>query len=105
MATHAEKVTLEEAVQMSKCIFNISFRWIINENILEEDTPCENCVFGNTEVFWRQSYTGGFKISANFPYQKSSVATSVSYHFTSLEALREAYPKLFELNGKFKVIH
>lgn len=104
MATHAKKVTLEEAVRMSKCINNISFRWIIHKNILKEDPPRENYTFSNTEVFWCYTHEK-FVLSANFPYKSSCVVCSVDYHFTSLEALRKACPELFKTKGTFKVIH
>lgn len=103
MATFVKDVTLEEAVRMSKCISNTSFCWIIHENILKAAPPNKNYTFRSTEVFWRYTHDS-FRISANFPYQNSIVDSSKNHYFTSLEALREAYPKLFESKGKFKVI-
>ena len=105
MATFIERVTLEEAVRMSKCINNISFRWLVCQNILDADSPNhQNCTFADTEVFWRYTHDK-YRISANFQYKNSPATCSKAYHFTSLESLCKAYPELFSIKGRFKVIN
>ena len=108
MATVAENITLDEAVQKSKSMNCTSYIWIVKENVLELETPQDNA-FNSIGVVWH-SFTDKYTAAANFSSTKKGVYDNMvglkedNSPFSNLEELREAYPKLFEVKGDFRIL-
>lgn len=109
MTTVAEEnITLEDAVQKSKSMNATSYLWIIEENVLNLEIP-EDHTFDSIGVVWN-SFTETCTTAASFTSSTDGVMDCMrglkedGKPFTNLEELREAYPKLFEVTGEFRIL-
>ena len=108
MATVAENITLDDAIQKSQSMDNTSYIWIIQENVLGLEVP-DNHAFSNIVVLWynypetliADTYFSPTKKGVNsiFRNLKDGDAT-----FSNFEELRRAHPKLFNAKGIFRIL-
>ena len=108
MATIAENIKLDEAIQKAKSMNNTAYLWIIEENVLNLDIPQDHA-FNSIGIVWH-SFTDTCTAAVNLPSTKEGVCDAMAglkednSPFANFEELREAYPKLFEVNGEFRVL-
>lgn len=108
MATVAENITLDEAVQKAKSMNGTSYLWIVHENVLGVKIP-QDYSFGSLGIVWH-SYNDHCTASVELhPANKNGDEAMLSLkddpmYFENLDELRQAYPKLFEVKGDFRIL-
>lgn len=105
MVTVAESITLKDAVRKSKSINATSYFWITEVNVLNLEIP-EDQTFGSIGVVWN-NFTETCTAHVNFLLSKYGVIVGLRNDdklFSSLEELRDAHPKLFEVPGEFSIL-
>lgn len=99
-----QKMTLEEAILKSKVMSEELYLWFVDENVIAIDVP-EGHTFGIIGVTWRP-LAGTYKAAVDFPAVNGmgsimQILNGDDRRFESLEALRNTFPKLFEVTGNF----
>jgi len=105
-----ELFTLEEAIQKSHSMKKNTFIWRTKEDIFS----CifsEGYAFNSIGVMWgRHTYAYTCYVAVDIvPYTPDNdtffIGTNHNNgHFASLEELRKAHPRLFEVKGEFKAL-
>ena len=107
MAT-VKNITLDEAVQKAKSTNGTSYLWIVHENVLDLEIP-EDHSFDSIGVVWK-IFNEHCTAAVNLPSNKEGVLDAMrplkedNSPFDNLEELRQAYPKLFEVKGDFRIL-
>lgn len=108
MATVAENITLDEAVQKSQTMNNTSYLWIIHENVtglVVPDTHSFRCI----GVVWH-NFTETLSAAALLPTAQKGMHDFMANlkegggAFSNFEELRVTHPKLFEVTGEFRIL-
>ncbi len=102
-----QKMTLEEAILKSEGMSKNLYLWIVHENVLAVDVP-EGHTFEGIGVTWKHlAKTYGVTADFHPADDKGNIMRNLNDDggkFASLEALRNAFPKLFEVTGNFRPI-
>ena len=108
MATVAENIKLDEAIQKAKSMNNTSYLWIIEENVLNLDIPQDHA-FASLGLIWH-NFTDECTAAVNLPSIKEGVYDAMvglkedNNPFANFEELRQSYPKLFEVKGELRIL-
>ena len=108
MATVAETITLDEAVQKAKSMNCTLYLWIVHENVLGLEIPQDHS-FDRIGVIGHGFYKH-YTAAVSFPSTREGIPDTIRSlkeghsSFENLEKLRQAYPKLFEVKGDFRII-
>lgn len=101
-----KNITLVKAVQKSESMGNVGYLWGVDKNILGLEIP-QGFSFSSISVMWF-SFGAGFRAEANFGTTTGGIMRTLKEDdtpFASLEELKNAYPKLFEVTGDFSVMN
>lgn len=108
MANTVYDITLEEATKSSYTKESNTFFWRTKENIFGDAHFSEGFDFNSLCVMWgRHTYAYTCYMQVNQVLSTNNVNTIMvginknNGYFASLEELRKAYPKLFEVKGEF----
>ena len=113
MATTIENITLEEAIRKSHSMMKEknTFIWKTKENIFDYADFSEGFAFNSICVMWgKHTYAFTCYVTVDTVPHTADNDTFIigtnknNGYFASLEELRRAYPKLFEVKGEFKAI-
>lgn len=103
-------ITLEEAIRKSHSMKKNTFIWKTKEDIFGCAFSAEYA-FNSIGVMWgRRTYAYTCYVTVdNLPYHAENdtffIGTNYNNgHFDSLEELRKAHPKLFNVKGEFKAL-
>jgi len=107
MATVAENIKLDDAIQKSKSMNNTSYLWIIEENVLDLDIPQDH-IFYCIGVIWH-SFTDICTVCSILLSTRKGVFDAMGLKednspFANFEELRQSYPKLFEVEAEFRIL-
>ena len=110
MATEVDMITLDEAILKSNSMKKNTFIWITKEDIFGSMFS-EEYAFNSIGVMWgRRTYAYTCYMAVNnVPSTPDTVPFMIGTnlnngYFPSLEILRQAHPKLFEVTGEFKAL-
>ena len=101
-------ITLDEAVQKAQSTKGTLYIWFVCENVLDREIP-QGHSFGKTFVIWN-IYNRRCIAGVELPSAKEGVLDTVQLlkedncPFDNQDELRQAYPKLFEVTGNFRIL-